>query len=563
MIHKRPHKRHHRYSTLKRYGQIIEVFEKYGFGYIVDQVGLTGFRNFSFRFKKKGNVDHINTSKPVRVRMILEELGPTYIKLGQLLSMRHDIIPLEYAVEFAKLQDDVPPFDFMEVEVIIKEELGHSIEELFDFFDKKPLACASIGQVHRAKIKNGDNVVVKIQRPRVKEIIESDLDIIYSMAKLVNEHIPEARLYRPIEIVDEFSRSILEEIDYTQEGGNTDRFAYNFRDNKQIHIPKVYWDYTNKRVLTLQYIEGIKASHVDLLDKQGLDRNKIALTVGEAFMQQVFDDGFFHADLHPGNILIMEDGSIAFLDFGMTGNLSSEMCDIFLDGLTALVNGDSSLLIELSRDMGCIDDNVDARSLKVDIEYFLSKYYGRAQKYLDVSVVIEDFIGILREHQVIIPHNIALLVRGTVAVEGFGLIINPNFNITELIEPYAKKEMKKRYHPQNVARRTYNNILSWSRLFQKAPTKISHILDHAENGCLRIKFESEEVNRLVSEINIASNRLSFSLIVSAMIVASSLITQTNMKPFLWGAPLLGMVGFLIASVFGMWLVYNMLRTGRV
>jgi ubiquinone biosynthesis protein len=548
---------------LKRYGQIIEVLQKYGFGYIIDQIGLSSIRDLTYKFNNKDKADRLNTPGPVRVRKILEELGPTYIKLGQLLSMRHDIIPLEYATEFAKLQDDAPHFDFEDVEVIIREELGHSIEELFDFFDKKPLACASIGQVHRAKIKNGDNVVVKVQRPGIKEVIESDLDIIYSMAKLMNEHIPEARLYRPIEIVDEFSRSMLEEIDYTQEGWNTDRFAYNFRDNKQIHIPKVYWNYTNKRVLTLEYIEGIKASHADLLDQQGLDRSKIALLVGEAFMQQVFEDGFFHADLHPGNILIMKDGTVAFLDFGMTGHLSLEMCDMFLDGLTALVKGDSSLLVELSRDMGCVDYHVDTRSLKEDIEYFLSKYYGRAQKNLDASVIIEEFIGILREHQVIIPHNIALLVRGMVVVEGFGLIINPDFNIAELIEPYAKKEIKERYHPQNLAHRTYRSILSWSRLFQKAPTKISHLLDHAENGYLRIKFESEEGNRLISEIDSASNRLSFSLIISAMIIASSMVIQTDMKPFLWGVPFLGILSFVLASLFGLWLVFNIFRAGRI
>ena len=548
---------------LKRYGQIIEVLQKYGFGYIVDQIGLSSIRDLTYKFKNKDKVNRLNNPGPVRARKILEELGPTYIKLGQLLSMRHDLIPLEYAAEFAKLQDDVPSFDFEEVEVIIKEELGNSIEELFDYFDKKPLACASIGQVHRAKIKDGDDVVVKVQRPGIKKVIESDLDIMYSMARLVNEHMPEARLYRPIEIVDELSRSILEEIDYTQEGWNTDRFAYNFRDNKQIHIPKVYWSYTSKRVLTLEYIEGIKASHVDLVEKRRLNRNKIALVVGEAFMQQVFNDGFFHADLHPGNILIMEDGNVAFLDFGMTGYLSSEMRDMFLDGLTALVKGDSSLLVELCRDMGCIDYHVDTRSLKADIEYFRSKYYGRAPKNLEASIIIEELISILREHQVVVPHNIALLVRGIVAVEGFGLIIDPNFKINELLEPYAKKEIEERYHPQNLARITYSSILSWSRLFQKAPTKISHLLDHAENGYLRIKFESEEGSRLISEINIASNRLSFSLIVSAMIVASSLVAQTNMKPFLWGVPLLGMLGFLIASLFGMWLVFNMLRTGRV
>lgn len=557
------HKKFRHYSMLKRYGQIIEIFQKYGFGYIVDQIGLTSFKNLIPRFKIKENMDHLNISGPVRVRKILEELGPTYVKVGQLLSTRYDLIPLEYATELAKLQDDTPPFDFEDVEVIIREELGHSIEELFEYFDNKSLACASIGQVHRAKIKNGDNVVVKVQRPGVKEVIESDLDIIYSIARLVNEHIPDARLYRPIELVNEFSRSILAEIDYTQEGWNTDNFAANFKDNKQIHIPKVYWDYTNTRVLTLEYIEGIKGSWVDLVEKQGFDRNEIALVVGKAFMQQVFKDGFFHADLHPGNILIMEDGKVAFLDCGMTGHLSAETRDMLLDGMTALVKGDISLFVEIFKEMGGIDPNVDTKSLKIDVDFFRSKYYGRVFKNIDASVIIEELIGILRKNQVKVPYNITLLIRGMVAVEGFGLIIYPDFNLVELIEPYTKNAIKESFYPQNMARILYSNLSSWSRIFRKAPTKISHILDNAENGYLGIKFESAESNKLISGINVASNRLSFSLIVSAIIIASSMITHTNMKPLLWGVPLLGVLGFLLASIFGMWLVFNMLRRGGI
>jgi Predicted unusual protein kinase len=548
---------------LKRYGQIIEVLQKYGFGYVVDKIGLGSIRDLTYKFKNRDQVDRLSTPGPVRARKILEELGPTYIKLGQLLSMRHDIIPVEYANEFAKLQDDAPSFGFEEVELIIREELCHSIEELFDHFDKKPLACASIGQVHLAKIKDGDEVVVKVQRPGIKEVIESDLDIMYSIARLIEEHIPEARLYRPTEIVDELSRSTFAEIDYTQEGWNTDHFAENFKDNSQVCIPRIYWDYTNTRVLTLEYIKGIKGNHIDLLEKQGVNRSNIAFVVGRAFMQQVFEDGFFHADLHPGNILIMENGTVAFLDFGMTGHLSSEVSDMFLDGMVALVKGDSSACIELFRDMGCIDSNVDTRSLKADLESFRSKYYGKSLKNLDTSVIIEELIGILRDHQVTIPHNIALLVRGIVAVEGFVLIIDPNFNFTELFEFYAKKEVKERFYPQNFARRTYSSISSWSRLFQKAPTKISHILDHAENGYLRLKFESEEGSRLISEIDSASNRLSFSLIISAMIIASSMVIQTDMKPFLWGVPFLGVFSFSLASLFGLWLVFNIFRTGRI
>jgi ubiquinone biosynthesis protein len=548
---------------LKRYGQIIEVLQKYGFGYIVDQIGLSSIRDLTYKFKNKAKANRLNDSGPVRVRKILEELGPTYIKLGQLLSMRHDLVPLEYATELEKLQDEAPSFEYEEVELIVREELGRSIEELFDYFEKKPLACASIGQVHKAKIKNGDEVVVKVQRPGIKDIIESDLDIMYSIARLVDEYMPEARLYRPTEIIDELSRSTLAEIDYTQEGWNTDRFADNFKDNAQVCIPKVYWNYTNTRVLTLEYIKGIKGSRIDLLEKQGFNRSNIAFVVGNAFMQQVFENGFFHADLHAGNILIMEDGTVAFLDFGMTGYISPEVSDIFLDGMIALVQGDSSSFIELCRDMGCIDSYVDTRSLKIDMETFRSKYYGKALKNIETSIIIEELMGILREHQVTLPHNIALLVRGIVAVEGFGLIINPDFSFTQLIEPYAKKEMKERFNPQNLARRTYCSISSWSRLFQKAPTKISHILDHAENGSLRIKFESADSNRLISEIDVASNRLAFSLIISAMIIASSMVIQTNMKPFLWNVPFLGVFSFFIASLFGLWLVFNIFRTGRI
>lgn len=553
----------HRYAMLKRYGQIIEVLQKYGFGYIVDQIGLSSVMNLTYLLKNKDKMNKLNTSGPVRARKMLEELGPTYIKLGQLLSIRRDLVPLEYATEFAKLQDEAPSFEFEEVELIIKEELGHSTEELFNSFEEKPLACASIGQVHRAKTKSGDDVVVKVQRPGIKEVIESDLDIMYSIARLVEEHIPEAELYRPVEIVDELSHSILAEIDYTQEGWNADIFAENFRENSQVHIPKVYWEYTNTRVLTLEYIKGIKGSHVDLLDKQGFDRSNIAFVVGKAFMQQVFEDGFFHADLHPGNILIMEDEVVAFLDFGMAGHLSSEMCDIFLDSIVALVKGDSSAFIELLRDMGCIDSHADTRSLKVDIESFRSKYYGKSLKKLEASIIIEEVIGILRNHQVTIPHNIALLARGIVAVEGFGLIIDPNFNFSALIEPYAKEELKKRFYPQNLTHKACSSISSWVRLFNKAPAKISHILDHAENGYLKIKLESEEGSRLVSEINAASNRLSFSLIVSAMIVASSLVIQTDMKPFIGGVPLIGTFSFVVASIFGLWLVYNIFKTGRI
>lgn len=548
---------------LKRYSQIVILLQKYGFGYIADQIGLTSIKDFIFRFKNEEHLDRINASGPVRVRMLLEELGPTYIKVGQLLSVRHDVIPLEYILELSKLQDSTPSFSFEEAEAIIIEELRNSVDELFEYFDREPLACASIGQVHKARLKNGDEVVVKIQRPGIKEVIRSDLDIMHSIAKLLNEYIPEARLYRPVEVVNELSRSILAELDYKQEGWNAENFASNFKNNTHIYIPKVYWDYTSNRVLTLQFIKGIKGNSLELIKKSDIEKKEIASVVANSFMQQIFKYGFFHADLHPGNIFVMEDNNVAFIDYGMIGHLSTDTRNLLFEGTTALVKGDISLLIEIVRDMDGIDSYVDINSLKTDVEYFRSKYYGRVLKNIDSSKIIDELTGILRKNQVKVPYNITLLVRGLVAVEGFGLIIDPDFNLADMVEPYVKKSIKESFYPHNMAHSFYNDMHNWSRVFKKAPTKISHILDHAENGYFEIKLESETSKRLISQVDIASNRLSFSLIISAIIVASSTIIQTNMKPLVWNVPLLGLFGFLLASIFGIWLVLNIFRTGKI
>lgn len=548
---------------LKRSSRIIEVLRKYGFGYIVDQMGLSTYGDVRAWFGRKSRKEKIHVSKPARIRMVLEELGTTYIKLGQLLSMREDLIPEEYAMELSKLQDEVPPFEYEEVKRIIEEEFRVPIEDLFDSFEEKPLAAASIGQVHRAKIKNGQAVVVKVQRPGIKEVIESDLEIMYSIAGFAEEHIPELRLYRPLEIVEELSRSIHAEMDYTQEGRNTDHFATNFGENRGIFIPKVYWDHTSTRVLTLEYIEGLKSSCLDLLDEKGFDRSEIAHTVGNAFMQQVFKDGFFHADLHPGNMLIKDDGKIALIDFGLVGHLSAEIRNMLIDELIAITKGDIDLFVEILQDMGYIGDHVDITSLKTDVGYFRTKYYGRPLKDLDTHSILEELTGILRKHQVQIPSNLALLARAVLTVEGFGRMMDPDFNISELGESYGKKILKQRLSPQNLAQNTYSHVLDWSRVFRKAPTKISHILDVAEKGYLKLKIEPESANRISADINAASNRLSLSLMISAVIVGSSMIIQTNMKPYLWGVPLLGVFGFLVAGLFGLWLIIYIVRTGRI
>ncbi|ETA68467.1 MAG: ubiquinone biosynthesis protein [Methanolobus sp.] len=553
----------HRYSMIRRYGKIVDALIKYEFGYIVDRMGLRNLRPLRSRIRRQEKVLKDTDTGPMKARMMLEELGPTYIKLGQILSMRQDLIPPEYANEFSKLQDDVQPFEMNEVEKLIRAELGSEIKDIYQYFEPVPIAAASIGQVHRAKLISGEDVVVKVQRPGIRKIINSDLDIMYSIASFAEEHLPEAKLYQPVGIVEEFERTIKAEMDYTQEGRNADHFARNFRDDPRIYIPKVYWDCTSAKVLTLEFIDGVKSSNFKELDRMEVDRREIGIDVLKAFMKQIYDDGFFHADLHPGNIFIMKDSRIALLDFGMAGFLSQDMRNLLIDDLIALTRGDTVLYIELLRELGSIDENTDLSALKIDIDQLIYKYYGRPLGQLDTALILEEMINLLRKYQVRVPSNVALLSKGAMTAESFGSLMDRDINLTIIAEPFAKKAIKDRLRLTNIAGSTFRDASNWARVLHKAPIQIGHILDIAERGYLKLRFDPQGFDRVVSEIDAASNRLSFSLIISAIIVGSSFIIQTGMEPHIWGVPLLGVIGFLMAGFLGMWLVVYILRTGRI
>lgn len=556
-------RRLNRYSMIKRYGKIVDTLIKYEFGYLVDRLKIGEFRPLRSRLRKKEQTLAGTMPHPRRVRMVLEELGPTYIKLGQILSMRQDLIPIEYTEEFSRLQDEVQAFGFEDVRKVVREELGSEIEDIFACFEETPIAAASIGQVHYARLKTGEEVAVKVQRPGIKKVIDADLDIMYSLAGFAEEHIPEARLYRPKETIEEFENTIFTEMDYTQEGRNAQRFANNLRDNPFIYIPKVYWEYTSKGVLTLEYIDGVKSSLFEETGETGIDRKTIARKVIDSFMKQVYEDGFFHADLHSGNVFILKDGRIALLDFGMAGFLSPDMRNLLIEELIAITKGDTKLYIEILRDLGSIGDEVDIQSLKIDIDHMLYKYYGRSVRQLDTAAILQEMVGMLRKHQVRVPSSVALLSKGAMTVEGFGSLMDPEMNLTELAEPYARKAMKRRFQLSNIAEGAYSDVYNWSRVMRRAPMKISHILDVAEKGYLKLRFDPHGFDRIVAELDAASNRLAFSLIISAIIVGSSLIIQTGLEPYIWGMPMLGVIGFVMAGLLGMWLVVYILRTGRI
>ncbi|MFP4655441.1 MAG: ABC1 kinase family protein [Methanohalobium sp.] len=548
---------------LKRYKDIVDVLIKYEFGHIVDRMGLRPLGSFKSKIGRGPKKEYRYLTGPERVRMALEELGPTYVKLGQILSMRHDLIPAKYANEFAKLQDNVQPFDFELVKSTINKDIGKGISELFSEFREEPIASASIGQVHYAKLLDGTEVAVKVQRPGIKKVIESDLDIMYSLAGFAEQHIEGAELYRPIDIVDEFSKSIHAEMDYVREVTNIERFSQNLKDDPNIYIHDVYWEYCGEFVLTTEYIRGIKGDDFEKIDKHGFDRYKIAEIGGKSFMKQVFEDGVFHADAHSGNVMLMWDGRIALLDFGMVGYLPDYMRKGLIDTLIAIVERDTSQYIEILREFGMIGYNVNTSKLILDIEYILNKYYGRPLYHLDGAAMIEDIVAVLRRNHVTIPNNLAMLIKGMMTIAGFGTLMAPGFNIITIAEPHAKKLTRERLNPVNISKSVYKDARYFGRFFNKLPKQLSNILTSVLDGEARIVFKHEGIEPVVSVINAASNRISFSLIIASIIIGSSLIIQAGLGPVIWGVPFFGLVGFVIAGIFGMGLVIHILKTGNI
>ncbi|KUK35302.1 MAG: 2-polyprenylphenol 6-hydroxylase, partial [Caldanaerobacter subterraneus] len=365
-------------NITRRYKEILKILTKNGFGFISDILLKGG--HIPFHILKSH--DYMGAGE--RIRKTLEELGPTFIKMGQLLSTRGDLIPHDILLELAKLQDDVEPEDFVTIKNILESELKGKISDFFIYFDETPIASASIGQVYRAKIKEGKDVVVKVQRPEVSQKINADIIILKNIAKILNERIVDAPLDF-VEIVDELAESLLNELDYTQEGNNAERFRENFEKESYIYIPKVYWGYTTKRVLTMEYVEGISVKNRDLLVKKGFDLKKIAREGAWAIFLQVYEFGLFHGDPHPGNILITNDGKISYIDFGIVGYLDKSSREMIIDLFKAFAENDIEEVIEVLSDMGAIRPDTNLRTLKSDLSHIINYFYNTPLKNISVN----------------------------------------------------------------------------------------------------------------------------------------------------------------------------------
>jgi ubiquinone biosynthesis protein len=553
-----------RYKNLNRFREITNTLIKYGFDYFVKQLGLTNLISKGEKILKLKPSKIAQLPLPVRIHLALEELGPTFVKLGQILSTRPDLIPPDYIKELQKLQDKVPPFAYDLVEQIIKKELGADIPKIFKSFEQKPFAAASLGQVHQAILENGDKAVVKVQRPDIEKVIETDLDILFHLARLTEKHIPASRLYDPVGIVEEFAKAIRLELDYGNEGRNAERFKKNFEDDKRIYTPKIYWEFSSRRILTMELIEGIKINNLKELDKIGYDRKKIAENGAKAFMKQILIDGFFHADPHPGNMLVMKDEIIGFMDFGMMGRLDEEIKEKCIDLLIAILERNPNKIINEILNLGITSqEEIDTRSLKIDVREMLDQYYDKSLKEIKLGELISQLVEVSIKYHIKMPAEFALLGKSLITIEGIGLELDPDFNLAEIAKPYAKNLILERKSPQRLILKLLNDLAELYNLIILIPGQLSKTLKKMEEGVFKLEFQHRGLENLISALDRSTNRLSYSLILAAIIIGSSLIIQTDKGPHFMGFPVIGVLGFLIAAILGLGLVIMILRSGKM
>ncbi len=554
------------YRNIKRYRQIIGVFISYGFGGIIEQLNIDYYLALGksiITFNKSSRKELVRYTKAQRLRLALEELGPTFVKLGQLLSTRPDIIPYAYVEELKKLQDEVPPFPHAEVVAQVEDAFGRPLEEIFPEFAAVPVAAASISQVHRARLASGEDVAVKIQRPNIAEIIETDIDIMMSIAELLSRHVKELENYDPVGLVREFAKTIRRELDFQVEGRHLERFARNFATDETVFITKVYWPQTTSRILTMGWVEGIKVDDLDALRAAGYDLKAIARNGATLVLRQVLEFGVFHGDPHPGNLFVLPGNVVAPLDFGIVGHLDEELSRMVLELLLAIINRDIRKLTAILTTVGVLDeDRVKMRELRSDLYDFVDRYYGIPLHQLEIGTMIRDFIGITSYHRIRFLPDMMLLLKALITIESVGRTLDPAFDMIGHAAPFVRQLMARRLSPDYLARTAWRRCQEMKSLLEIMPGETRDILRKLSRGKLKIEFAHLGLDPLGRSLDRITNRLAFSLIIAALIIGSSLIMQTKTGYLFMGYPVLGLVGFLLAGGLGFWLAVAILRSGR-
>lgn len=547
----------------KRWQEIITVLVKYGMGNFVRSSGIAD----TFPFLKK--LIPKRYSRPISdfsrfedIRMAIEELGPTFVKLGQILSNRPDILPVGLIKELEKLQDDVPPFDSSEVSGIFKKEFGKDIGDLFADFDLTPMASASIGQVYKALLFDGVEVAVKVQRPGIEETISIDLEILNTFARIIQNNIEQAKNFNPVGVVKEFERSIKKELDYQNERRNLERFRKFNANEPHLVVPASYKNLTTKRVLTMELVGGVKISRIADENLPGYDREYIANLGAELIIKQIFVYGFFHADPHPGNILVLDNNNVCFLDFGMMGTVVPAQRELLGSLLVALGHRDSELITKLMLELTNYPDHPQKADIEYEIGNLIDSYVDLPLDELNIADVLESMISLIHRYQLIIPSNLSMLIKTIVMIEGVGRQLCPKFRINTVIERIVPLIMKDKLKPKHLLHNLYLVLADYRKLLTEFPDNMRSIISKVQQGKLKIEFEVRGLEPLQSTLDAVSYRILFGAVLAALIIGSSILLHIE-KPHWKMIPTIGMFGFITGVFFAVGiLIITVTRTFR-
>jgi len=537
--------------NLGRLSEIAQVAVRHGFGYVVEG-------------RRHGDADAQGSARGRHLREMLDELGPTFVKFGQLLSTRPDVVPPDIIAELRGLQDDVRPFPYAEVERTIQEDLGQPVGRLFLEFDELPLAAASIGQVHRAVLPNGRNVVVKVQRPNAPRQIEADLSLLHQAARLAKERIRALDFIDTHEIVDEFARSIRQELDYRLEARNADAFHRHFAGHPHVSIPRVYWTYTRSRVLTLERLEGVQLGDVDFEQWSLQDRRRLAYLITEAWMTMIFRNGFFHGDPHPANVLVQSPERFGLVDFGLTGKLTDDdmtrLTRLFIDAASENID----VLPKRLADLGVRYPREREEQFVAELRELFYRYYGASLSEIDPIQVIREAFALIYRMNLRLPTRFVMLDKAIATLASVGTELYPDFNVFEVARPYARDLMLERFTPRRIASRARRESLRLTQMAAELPYQIHETLEQVRDGQIEVGFVHKGLDDLMAKLDTLFNRLVIALVVTGGLIGSSLIgIFAKTGPHILGLHVLSVAGFSLSFLLGVWLLWGVIRSGRL
>ncbi len=567
---------------LGRLYDIASVLIRYGFGDMVRRMGLADPLERAGRaLRWQDPQEYAHLAPPARVRRALEELGPTFVKLGQVLATRVDLFEPEWIAEFSRLQDNTRPVPYADIRQQLTEDLGGPPEEVFAAFDQEPIAAASLAQVYRARLHEGDEVVVKVRRPGIRPVIEADLRLMQRLAQVAESENPGLRAFGPQKVVREFTQSLRSELDFAAEGRNGRRMAENFEGYTDddappplldpsgrpvpapplIVIPRVYWDWCGERVCVQEFVAGIPGRQLAQLDEAGLDRQVLARRGARAVLKMIVKDGFFHADPHQGNVFYLPGNRIAFIDFGMVGRLTEQRREQLMHLLLGLVKHDPQAVAGVLMDWTG-DGAVDDEGLVLAIQAFVDQYRGVPLRQLRIGGMLNDLVTMLRQHRLVLPADLSLLIKAFISLEGMGRELDPEFDMAGQALPVLERSLREHYAPDVVLKRGWRSVRDMLSLVADLPQDLSRLMRAARRGRIEVHIDVLHLRRVGNQLDRAANRLVVGVVIAALIIGSSIVMTVPGGPSLFGLPFFGLLGFVGAVVGSLWLVLSIWRSSR-